>query len=90
LNESTVVEKSQLEWPRTINPRTVVHVIGLWANENVRMLLGRQPTPLVPALPVQPTAQARAITASKSAAVPASIPGAPVPSRGGVLESAES
>ena len=71
LNESTVVEKSQLEWPRTINPRTVVHVIGLWARENMRMLLGSQPTPLVPALPIQPTAQARAVAAAKAAAVPA-------------------
>jgi B12-binding domain/radical SAM domain protein len=90
LNESTVVEKSQLEWPRTINPRTVVHVIGLWAKENARMLLGRQPTPLVPSLPIQPTPQARAVAAARAAVVPASIATPPAPARGPVLESAES
>jgi hypothetical protein len=93
LNESTVVEKSQLEWPRTINPRTVVHVVGLWAKENVRNLLGHRPTPLVPDLPIQPTAQARAVRAAKGAAVPASvsaaIPTVETRTPSAVLESAE-
>ncbi len=89
LSESTVVEKSQLEWPRTINPRSVVHVFNLWARENIRMLLGRRPTPLVPELPIQPTAQARAFAASKAASVSVTV-APPTSPRKPVLESAES
>jgi hypothetical protein len=42
LNESTVCEKSELEWPRQAGMYHVVNVIKLWFTENFRILTRRQ------------------------------------------------
>jgi B12-binding domain/radical SAM domain protein len=50
LSESTVCEKSDLNWPHSANWRHVVAVIGLWFRENAIALFGRRkPEPKVPA-----------------------------------------
>ena len=43
LNESTVCEKTELNWPAHLSPRTVFNVAGLWVRENLRSL--RRPKP---------------------------------------------
>ncbi|HEY5505898.1 MAG TPA: radical SAM protein, partial [Coriobacteriia bacterium] len=61
LNESTVCEKSELEWPRQARPYHVFNVIKLWFSENFRILTRRQrfrPTHVAPRPPepaVRPT-----------------------------------
>jgi B12-binding domain/radical SAM domain protein len=42
LNESTVCEKSELNWPAYTHPRHVFNVIALWFSENWAMLRGRR------------------------------------------------
>jgi hypothetical protein len=42
LNESTVCEKSELEWPRQARPYHVFNVVKLWFAENFALLMGRQ------------------------------------------------
>jgi len=42
LNESTVCEKSELEWPRQASLYHVVNVVKLWFTENFAMLTGRR------------------------------------------------
>jgi B12-binding domain/radical SAM domain protein len=42
LNESTVCEKSELNWPAYITPKVVLNVIALWLTENVAILIGRR------------------------------------------------
>jgi len=42
LNESTVCEKSELEWPRQARPYHVFNVIKLWFRENFHILTRRQ------------------------------------------------
>ncbi len=42
LNESTVCEKSELNWPAYITPKVVLNVIALWFTENVAILVGRR------------------------------------------------
>jgi len=42
LNESTVCEKSELEWPRQAGLYHVVNVVMLWITENLAMLTGRR------------------------------------------------
>ena len=52
LNESTVCEKSELEWPRQARPYHVFNVIKLWFAENFHILTRRQrfkPTHAAPA-----------------------------------------
>jgi hypothetical protein len=43
LNESTVCEKSELEWPRQASLYHVLNVISLWFVENVALLFGIKP-----------------------------------------------
>jgi B12-binding domain/radical SAM domain protein len=38
LNESTVCEKSELNWPAHLQPKTVFNVAGLWVRENAKAL----------------------------------------------------
>ncbi|HET6498492.1 MAG TPA: TIGR04190 family B12-binding domain/radical SAM domain protein, partial [Coriobacteriia bacterium] len=40
LSESTVCEKTELNWPRYVHPRHVYHVFVLWARENLANLFG--------------------------------------------------
>lgn len=42
LNESTVCEKSELEWPRQARPHHVFNVVKLWFAENWGLLAGRR------------------------------------------------
>jgi len=42
LNESTVCEKSELEWPRQARPYHVFNVAKLWCTENWAMATGRR------------------------------------------------
>jgi len=42
LNESTVCEKSELEWPAQAGPRHVLNVAKLWVSENAALLSGRR------------------------------------------------
>lgn len=42
LSESTVCEKSELNWPRSVGPKQVVAVAGLFVRENVANLFGRK------------------------------------------------
>lgn len=59
LSESTVCEKSELEWPAQAGPRHVVNVIRLWVRENIAILLGRrrfrpqEPTAVAPSVAEQ-------------------------------------
>jgi hypothetical protein len=51
LNESTVCEKSELEWPRQARPYHVFNVLKLWLRENFLILIRRQrfrPTHVAP------------------------------------------
>jgi B12-binding domain/radical SAM domain protein len=41
VNESTVCEKRELEWPKFCHPRVVLNVAALWLTENCRILFGR-------------------------------------------------
>lgn len=44
LNESTVCEKTELNWPAHVGPAQVFNVVVLWLTENIRFLLrGRRP-----------------------------------------------
>jgi B12-binding domain/radical SAM domain protein len=54
LNESTIVEKSEMEWPRQVRPHHVLNAIKLWFTENYAILTRRQRfTPIEPVvLPV--------------------------------------
>jgi B12-binding domain/radical SAM domain protein len=46
LNESTVCEKTELQWPASVNARHVYHALMLWAKENLANLLRlRRPAP---------------------------------------------
>lgn len=47
LSESTVCEKSELNWPRSVGFRNVGHVFVLWLKENLANLFGfrRRPAP---------------------------------------------
>ena len=49
LSESTVCEKSELNWPHNANWRHVVAVFALWVRENVAALFGRTPKSRRPA-----------------------------------------
>ena len=49
LSESTVCEKSELNWPHNANWRHVLAVIALWVRENVATLLRRKVAPRQPA-----------------------------------------
>jgi B12-binding domain/radical SAM domain protein len=49
LNESTVCEKSELNWPAYLSPGVVVNVVRLWVRENLLNLFGRRNVALVPA-----------------------------------------
>lgn len=40
LSESTVCEKTELNWPRYVHPRNLYHVMALWVRENVAALFG--------------------------------------------------
>jgi B12-binding domain/radical SAM domain protein len=40
LSESTVCEKTELNWPRYVSARNVYHVIVLWVKENLANLFG--------------------------------------------------
>ena len=42
LNESTVCEKSELNWPAHLTLKVVLNVIALWVTENVAILIGRR------------------------------------------------
>jgi B12-binding domain/radical SAM domain protein len=42
LNESTVCEKSELNWPAYTRPRHVLNVIALWFSENWALVTGRR------------------------------------------------
>jgi hypothetical protein len=42
LNESTIVEKSEMEWPRQVRPHHVINAIKLWFSENYAILTRRQ------------------------------------------------
>ena len=42
LNESTVCEKSELEWPARAGASHVLAAVGLWFTENLALLLGRR------------------------------------------------
>jgi B12-binding domain/radical SAM domain protein len=42
LNESTVCEKNELNWPAYTHPRHVFNVIALWFSENWALLTGRR------------------------------------------------
>jgi hypothetical protein len=42
LNESTVCEKSELEWPRQVGFYHVMNVVKLWFTENFATLTGRR------------------------------------------------
>jgi len=47
LSESTVCEKTELNWPAYVSPRNVWHVVVLWVKENLATLLNlRRPLPL--------------------------------------------
>jgi B12-binding domain/radical SAM domain protein len=50
LNESTVCEKTELNWPAHLKPSTVFNVAALWLRENLGLLFRRQ-RPVVPSLP---------------------------------------
>jgi B12-binding domain/radical SAM domain protein len=50
LNESTVCEKTELNWPAHLSPATVFNVAGLWVRENLRSLK-QKPTTMPPAGP---------------------------------------
>ena len=57
LNESTVCEKSELEWPRQVRPHHVLNVARLWLTENLAILTGRRrfrPTEPEPSPEAQP------------------------------------
>jgi len=41
LSESTVCEKSELNWPRYVGPRHVAAAAGLWVRENAAGLFRR-------------------------------------------------
>jgi hypothetical protein len=64
LNESTVAEKSDLEWPRQIGAYHVINVIKLWFRENFHIVTRRQrfrpthetPQPPAPKTPKEKTA----------------------------------
>jgi B12-binding domain/radical SAM domain protein len=46
LNESTVCEKTELQWPASVSARHVYHALMLWAKENLANLLRlRRPAP---------------------------------------------
>ena len=49
LSESTVCEKSELNWPHNANWRHVLAVAALWVRENLVALLGRKVTSRRPA-----------------------------------------
>lgn len=42
LSQSTVCEKSELNWPRSVGPKQVVAVAGLFVRENAANLFGRK------------------------------------------------
>jgi hypothetical protein len=42
LNESTVCEKSELNWPAYTRPRHLFNVIALWFSENWALVTGRR------------------------------------------------
>jgi B12-binding domain/radical SAM domain protein len=55
LNESTVCEKSELNWPAYLSPSVVVNVVKLWLRENFRNVFGRRRPLLQPAVaPARP------------------------------------
>jgi hypothetical protein len=45
LSESTVCEKTELNWPRYVSARNVYHVIVLWVRENLANLFGSRKRP---------------------------------------------
>lgn len=49
LSESTVCEKTELNWPHNANWRHVLAVVVLWVRESVSILLRRKVTPRQPA-----------------------------------------
>jgi hypothetical protein len=53
LNESTVCEKTELNWPAHVSPRTVLNVAGLWFRESLHAL---RPKP-VGTPPIGPSAK---------------------------------
>ncbi|MBI5231310.1 MAG: TIGR04190 family B12-binding domain/radical SAM domain protein [Coriobacteriales bacterium] len=53
LSESTVCEKSELEWPRYVGPRHVAAAASLFVKENLANLFGRQGGKLPPAVSEQ-------------------------------------
>ncbi len=57
VNESTVCEKSELEWPVHADPRTVLNVAGLWVRENVAMLTGHRRFDVVNQQPAAPSVE---------------------------------
>jgi B12-binding domain/radical SAM domain protein len=67
LNESTVCEKSELEWPRQVRPHHVLNAIKLWFRENFAIVTGRRrfvpveppPPPLAPVIPAPPARRTR-------------------------------
>lgn len=65
LNESTVCEKSELNWPAYLSPKTVFNVAGLWVRENLRHLM-RRPRPHPPLIPA-PAIPARVAVPSEPA-----------------------
>jgi hypothetical protein len=61
LNESTVCEKSELEWPRQAKSHHVANAAKLWLTENTAMLLGqRKFRPVEPLPPLTPLAPPKA------------------------------
>ncbi|MDZ4064209.1 MAG: radical SAM protein, partial [Coriobacteriia bacterium] len=58
LSESTVCEKSELNWPAQVSPRHVWNVIVLWLREELANLLGLQP-PVAILQPASETTEAR-------------------------------
>jgi B12-binding domain/radical SAM domain protein len=49
LSQSTVCEKSELNWPRSVGPKQVAAVAGLFVRENVANLFGRSQGKFSPA-----------------------------------------
>jgi B12-binding domain/radical SAM domain protein len=56
LSESTVCEKSELEWPAILTPRVVGNVLALWVRENAATLFrrGKLPEAVLPHFEMHP------------------------------------
>jgi len=64
LNESTVCEKNELNWPAYTQPRHLFNVIALWFSENWALLTGKRRygvhrAPVPPSAPPKSNGQAR-------------------------------